>query len=285
MAKAERARHLNEQPSGSQETAMSPREKPTDSKETSGEQKPVLPMLDTDSGSLMTRQPRVCTSRGPSGSPSDYSDVTRPLSPPEFPQRAGSSSPVQATASPAESTKSKRSNRSSKKQLKSPTSQKSPSISLRDRNPFSDTQASGDTPEVPQGLDPLLDCMLRMRNVNAEQVATIVMSDGPMSRKGESVTDDKANNWIHRQIVTDSSTDATGVLPAMTGAKNRTTKVFPMPKRSSSSGRNRPSEEGHRKMPSTSPADYLQVNIPHITFETGGIWPEMHAEVEQMPSY
>jgi hypothetical protein len=59
MAIAERARHSNEQPSGSQETVMSPREKPTDSKETSGEQKPILPMLDTGSGSLMTRKTRV----------------------------------------------------------------------------------------------------------------------------------------------------------------------------------------------------------------------------------
>jgi hypothetical protein len=86
---------------------------------------------------------------------------------------------------------------------------------------------------MPQEPDPLLDCMLRMRNVNAEQVTTIVTSDGPMSSspgKGQSVTDDKANNWIHRQIVTDSSTEATGVLPAMTGTKKRTIMVFPVAK-------------------------------------------------------
>jgi hypothetical protein len=169
------------------------------------------------------------TSRGCNGSPPDYSDAMGPLSPPEFPQRAGSSSPVQATASPAESTKSKRSNKSLKKHLKSPTSQKSPSISLYGRNPFSNTQASGDTPEIPQGVDPLLDCILRIRNVNAEQVATIVTSDGPMSSspgKEESVTDNKAKNWIHRQIVTDSSTEATGVLPAITRMQKRTIRVF-----------------------------------------------------------
>lgn len=71
--------------------------------------------------------------------------------------------------------------------------------------------------------------MLRIRNVNAEQVATIVTSDGPMSSspgKGESVTDNKAKNWIHRQIVTDSSTEATGVLPAITRMQKLTIRVF-----------------------------------------------------------
>jgi hypothetical protein len=156
-----------------------------------------------------------------------------PLSPPEFPQRAGSplGSSLQAKASPGESTKVKQPEGTSKKQLKSP---KSPSISLRGRNPFSNTQASGDTPKIPQRADPLLDCMVRMRNVAAEQVPTIVTSDGPkstISGKGEFVTDQglaKANKWIHRRIVTDNSTEATGVLPAVIGVKRRS--IFPKPK-------------------------------------------------------
>ena len=59
MAIAERARHSNEQTGGSQETVMSPSEKPTDSEKTPSRQRPDLPMLDTGSGSLMTRQTRV----------------------------------------------------------------------------------------------------------------------------------------------------------------------------------------------------------------------------------
>jgi len=85
---------------------------------------------------------------------------------------------------------------------------------------------------MPQMPDPLLDCMLRMRSVAAEHVPVVVTSDGRRSTspsKGEFVTEaglTRANTWTSRRIVTDKSTEATGVLPAMTGMKRRTTSVF-----------------------------------------------------------
>jgi hypothetical protein len=172
--------------------------------------------------------------RGRSCSPPECSKIMGPLSPPEFPQRnsvAGFSLLVQASS--AEPSKAELPQKPPKKQSKSP---KTPSISLRGRNPFSDTQASGDTPKIPQKADPLFECMFRMRNVGAEQVPTIVTSDGPGSTspgKGEFVTDEgltKANPWNQRRIMTDSSTEAPGMLPAMTTVKRRTVMVFPRAK-------------------------------------------------------
>jgi hypothetical protein len=72
-----------------------------------------------------------------------------------------------------------------------------------------------------------------MRNVAAEQVPTVVTSDGPNATnvgKGEFVTSEalvKDKTWIQTRITTDDSTEATGVLPAIPIAKRQATMVFP----------------------------------------------------------
>lgn len=101
------------------------------------------------------------------------------------------------------------------------------------RNPFVNTQPSGDTPRIPQGPDPLCH-NVRFNTVTAVQVPTVVRA-GSLSLtcpdKGEFVTD-------------------AGLL--------RTKVIYP---ETSSSG------------------NYLGVNIPHISLDTEGLWPELKTEI------
>ena len=152
-----------------------------------------------------------------------------PLSPPEFPQRNGStrSSRMPVQTSQAKSFSAKPLRKSPKQ--KQPESPNPPSISLWGHNPFSDTRASGDTPKIPQESDPLLDYMFRMKSVAAEQLPTVITPDGRRStspRKGEFVTDrglKMGNTQTQTCITTDHSIEATAVLPAMAATKSRTT--------------------------------------------------------------
>jgi hypothetical protein len=152
-----------------------------------------------------------------------------------------------------------------------------------------------------------------MRNVAAEQMPTVVRADGSRSTspaKGIFVTDAgqaNANKWVARTIITDSSTETSGVLPLLKRKTKlgfvRATKVprvghshsfaiyltgrlIRLKQRSSTaSQRKRSSGDGcnaTRRKRSASPTDYLQVKIPHITLNAESIWPEKHAKIEQM---
>jgi hypothetical protein len=283
MAKAERARHSTEEPSRAQ---VKSKDKLTGSEETLSKPKPILPQIDTASSS-----------------PPGYSELVGPHSPPEFPQRSGSA-PCSGVAPRALSPQSPTMQPTSPKtQVESPTT---PSIG---RNPFSNTQASGDTPKIPPNFDPLFDCMFHTRNVAAEQMPTVVTPGGPRSTsagKGKFGTDqrlakDKDITWV-QNIMTDESTEATDVFPAMAVVKKRTITVFPKTKttprvsrlllqysnenltclwqQSSPSRRNQRPRDRRGKGRTPCPLDYLKVDIPQVTLD---IWPELHAEIEHMP--